>query len=272
VELAVAGARRAFGWKVATAFVVLAAQSLFSSTKAAPPADDEEDPSWYEGTEATEAPAKETWASVFATRKTWAVTNGTTWAPTTTLQQDGIRLRLVSGVQGYRYTTTRHDFKVGDSVPVEHWGLARSIDLLAGYQWSAGRWTLKAFGGVHNRAAEAQSIDPEVSTKLKALGARGVFEAWFNMGDTAWAALDLGYTTVNSTYSSRLRAAWQPAPHWSLGPEVHAIGNRDGTNQRLGAFLRFDNGWHELSAAVGYDRATGQPTAPYATVQWMYRF
>lgn len=260
----------ASGLKMAcVAMAALATFTMVSTAHAA--SDDDDESSWYEGTSTNATAAKETWAHVFATRKIWSLTNGTTWAPSTNLQQDGVRLRLVSGLSGFRYTTRQHSVVTGDAITVEHHGYARTIDLLAGYQWSVGAWTLKAFAGYHS-ASGMRTPDPEIAHKLSATGARGVFEAWFNHSDKTWASLDVGYTTVKSAYATRLRMAWKPAANWSIGPEAQAIGNEDGRGQRLGAFLRFDNGWHELSAAIGYDRSSGQGTAPYASVQYMLRF
>jgi hypothetical protein len=182
--------------------------------------EDDEDPAWYEGTTTDAVAAKETWAHVFASRKIWSATNGTTWAPSTNLQQDGIRLRLVSGVSGFRYTRRQHSFVTGDAVNVEHQGYARTVDLLAGYQWSRGGWTLKAFAGYHS-ASGIRTKDPDISDKLKAHGARGVFEAWFHHSDKTWASLDVGYTTVKAAYATRLRLAWKPAADWAIGPEAH---------------------------------------------------
>ena len=58
----------------------------------------------------------------------------------------------------------------------------------------------------------------------------------------------------------------------SVGAEAAAFGHQEGSTRRLGAFVRYDNGTHEVSGALGVSSPRGDTAHAYGTVQWLYRF
>jgi hypothetical protein len=198
---------------------------------------------------------------------------GATWAPFQTLQHDGLRLRL-AGTQGaYRTTATYADPVTNSTQSVRLDGAIRTAELLVGYQWSQGAWTLKAFVGPQWLDHRISLDDPaglwDVGSRV---GAKAALEVWLNLGASAWASLDLTYATAMETHAHRLRVAARLNEQWSLGSELRLLGTIDEPTWRAGAFLRFDNGVTEVSAAVGHSRSALTSGDLYGTLQWARRF
>ena len=103
-------------------------------------------------------------------------------------------------------------------------------------------------------------------------GAKGALELWYNLTPRQWASLDLTYATPFRSYSHRLRGATRLSDVISLGAEAAAFGHQEGSTRRVGAFLRYDNGTHEVTGSVGWSMPRGDTGHAYGTVQWLYRF
>jgi hypothetical protein len=235
---------------------------------------------WQQATVDHQQALRETWVSAHASRKVWSITNGTTWTPSSDHAREGIRLRLIGGLNGYRYTTRQFDPTTPNGRVMEHTALRQTLEAMAGYQWRLGPWTLKAFTGIHGRRSLLETQDRETGNGFKArelaLSAKVTGEVWLHISYTAWASADLSFTGLEQAYSGRLRAGWRPHTAWSIGPEVTVSGTLAGvwpsTSQRVGAFVRYDDGMHELSASAGYDWSSHQTAAPYASIQYLYRY
>ncbi len=262
------------------AFALVVSVAASASAMAAPPQglppqdleDDELATPWYEGTASVEEASRESWVGAEAFRRTWSVYTGSTYAPFSNLRQDGVRLRAVSAVSGYSYAGRRFDPASGVAIWQTFRGQARIVDLLAGYQWRTGDLTLKVFAGYRHSAVAIAPFDPETLVQGQMHGAKGALEIWYNMTPRHWAALDLTAATPFKSYSHRLRLADRTFEHVSLGFEAAAFGHREGATHRVGAFVRYDNGLHEVSASGGWSMPRGDAGHAYGTVQWLYRF
>ncbi len=248
---------------------------IASLAMAADPDDDEDDAettSWHERTTSREASGKETWSGASAMHNARSVYWGTTLAPFGTLQQDGVRLRNVTQMAMFSYAGRRYSSPAGDAVVTRFRGVSGATDLLAGYQWSSGALTAKGFVGATWWRETVSPHDDEAPFVGRARGGKGVLELWYNLSASRWAALDASYATPLQTYSLRLRAAQKFGEDWSVGGEASAFGSAGGQGQRLGAFLRFDDGVYELSAAGGWHQPDTGKTGAYGGVQWLRRF
>lgn len=227
---------------------------------------------WQQGTRVQREPARETWAGAEAFRHVWSLYTGATYAPFSNLRQDGLRLRAVSALSGYSYAGLRFDPSAGAAIWQTFRGQSRTVDLLAGYQWRTGDLTIKTFAGYRNASVEIAPFDPETTVQGQRHGAIGALELWFNITPRQWTSLDLTYATPFRSYAHRLRVADRISETMSIGVEAAALGHQEGSTQRAGAFLRFDNGVHEISASAGWSMPRGEAGHAYGTAQWLVRF
>lgn len=213
------------------------------------------------------------WAGAEAFGQVLSLYTGSTVAPFGNLRQDGIRLRAVTAMSRFKYSGLRFDAAKGDAVTVQFEGVSRTSDLFIGYQWSIGATTVKAFAGWEIAAHLISPFDPETLVQGRSKGPKGAVEIWTNYGQRAWAALDLSYAKAFGAYSTRLRTGWRASDTISVGPEVSLIGHDENQMVRAGAFLRYDNGVDEISAAAGWTKALGSDEGDlYVGAQWLRRF
>lgn len=252
--------------------VLAAAGCLFAGSGALADGADGSDADWRRGTEVSIEASREAWIGAEAFRGVLSLYVGGTQSIGGNLRQDGFRLRAIAAASRYRYTGLRYSPAIGDAKRVDFRGEARIVDLLAGYQWSAGATTVKVFAGWELAAHAITPFDVETLVQGEASGAKGVLEAWHNLDSTAWVAADLTHARTYGAYSHRLRAGWRASTLVSIGGEASLIGHKENRTQRLGAFLRFDDGTNEISASVGVFMPRGDETGTYATLQWLRRF
>lgn len=233
-----------------------------------------DDPAHGETAEAADSAAREIWSGGENFGSTWAFYTGITAAPDGDITQPGLRLRLLAGMSTYDY---RGSF-----------GRARAAqpfaDLLGGYQWQVGAFTLKAFAGATGAAdirTLEQALDLWGQTRI---GPKVVGEAWWTINDQSWASLDVALSRPQSTTLwSRVRYGLRLLPQISLGPEAGLSGEAAQPRGRIGAFARFDwpageiaasGGVAETADALGTGLATGEKTraTPYLTLTWAQRF
>lgn len=263
------------GTRRAVRLVFALATALFASGGARADDDDYDDvdePGWYEGTTTQTEAARESWTGAEGLRQVWSLYSGVTWAPFTNLRQDGWRLRMVAARSAFSYVGPRYDAAVGDTRPVLFRGAGRTVDLAAGYQWSSGALTAKLFAGIRFHDQVIGPFDPEAMVQGRATGATGAMELWYNVSDRHWAALDLTAASPFRSYAHRLRLGQRLGPSWSVGGEARMFGHIEARTAQLGAFVRFDNGVHEVSASAGWSAPDAGDTGVYGTIQWLRRF
>lgn len=237
-----------------------------------PDEEDDEAISWYEKTTSAEEANRETWAGAEAFKQVWSLYTGSTYAPFGNLRQNGLRVRTVTALSTYTYGGRRFDPVTGDAIWQTFRGSSRTTDVLAGYQGRLGDLTWKMFAGYQHAVITLTPFDLETTVQGRRHGAKGAFELWFNITPQQWASLDLTYATPFRSYSHRLRVATRVSENLSIGAEAAAFGHEEGSTRRVGAFLRFDNGRHELSGSLGWSMPRGDNGHAYGTLQWLYRF
>jgi hypothetical protein len=179
---------------------------------------------------------------------------------------------MIGAQSTFRYSGRRFDAALNDARPVAFQGTARTLDLLAGWQWSTGGLTIKTFAGLRVFDSRIAPFDPETVVQGQATGAVGAFEAWLNMTDRLWTSLDLNVAQAHKAYSHKLRLGWRGTPTLSVGLEGQAVGHVESRTLKAGAFVRFDDGVNEVTASAGSAMPEGSAASAYATVQWLRRF
>jgi hypothetical protein len=214
----------------------------------------------------------EAWTGAQAYRHVWSAYTGVTIAPFGTIEHDGWRLRIVGGYGADRYagpSGTR--FKAATSF----------ADVLAGYHSQLGPLTVKVFAGAAMLDRQIEPDDPVARIRGTDLGGKAALETWLNLGDRAWAAVDLSWASLHQDYSGRLRLGWRLTPGLSSGIEVGAVGNFDADVLRTAAFLRYETASGEVSLTAGVSNDTllsgnhrldADQITPFAMLSWLQRF
>lgn len=205
------------------------------------------------GTAPIDAPTLEASAGADATAHGWSVYSGLTASLGGSLLETGWRIRLGGGYGEYARTVT-------------------FADALVGYQQRWGALTLKLFAGAVAQHNGVTPIDFESSVRGTRWGAKGAVEAWLDIGASAFAQLDLSYTTLYDSYGSRLRLGYKFTPQVSVGPEAGLDGNTDPDSGRIGAFVRYDAAQGEISVSAGAAGDRAEVTGGYATINALLRF
>lgn len=234
----------------------------------------------------------EAWIGAEGFGRVWSIYSGANYAPFGAMNEGGFRLRAVSGISGYKYTSPR--WTGTKTEPVAFQGQGTFVDALAGYHARYGNLTVKVFAGatytnhrtgtanVNFIAATGSIRDNETRLNGQHFGAKTAVELWFNMGDRFWSSADVSLSTLNLAYTGNARLGWRVTTELSAGGEAGTVGftDHDGFNDidvrrqttRLGAFVRYDNQSSEITVSGGLSQARGDTATPYATAQYLMRF
>ncbi len=213
--------------------------------------------------EGISAPARfEVWFGGQGYQGDWSAYTGATAAPFGSIQQDGLRVRVVGGYGA-------------DGLPAVSLTSASFGDVLLGYHSQAGPLTVKAFAGL----SAIERYTPAGPAPFS-WGAKVQLETWLNLGDRAWSALDLAWGSADRDYGGRLRLGWRLLPELSIGIDGSVVGNADCDIVRTALFVRYETASGELSVSGGAAndglidgrRAVTDPSAPFAMLSWLTRF
>jgi len=197
----------------------------------------------------------EVWAGAEGFGRVWSLYSGATFAPFGPVQQDGFRVRGITGYGDY------------------HTGTVSFADLLLGYHKQFGTWTIKFFGGLTAASHDATSAELDGP----GIGGKTVLETWWNTTDHVWISTDLSYGSLHDSYYARVRAGWRFTPQLSIGLEGGAAGSLDTDIARGGGFLRYEWASGELSvsggfAREGFDGLPDDSSGAYGTISVLTRF
>jgi Cellulose biosynthesis protein BcsS len=202
-------------------------------------------------------------------------------APFGSVQEDGLRLRLVAGYGADRYSGPRAIG--GGSHIVTFSGTGSFAEALGGYQQQLGPLTAKVFAGIATADRRIRPDDPETAIHGAGLGGKMALETWLNLGEAAWTSVDLSWGSLYQSYAARARLGWRLTPALSAGLEAGAAGNIECDIIRAGAFVRYELASGEISLSGGATNdklrdgnggllSAAQAGAPFAIVSWLTRF
>jgi len=182
----------------------------------------------------------EAWAGTEVFRDVWSIYAGSTYAPFGSVNQDGVRLRVVAGHGAYSYAAPA-------AAGTFH-GTVHFAYLLAGYHKQFGTLTVKVFGGL---TVTDRDVGDPAGHRGTDWGGRLVLETWWNITEQAWTSVDVSWTTLDDVYGARGRLGWRLSPAFSVGLEAASTGNLDYDAARLGGFVRYEWANGELSLSAG---------------------
>lgn len=236
------------------------------------------------GTEVVEAPrflpSTEMWVGGDISSHVWLAYSGVTVAPFGDLWSDGWRLRMSGSHSRYVQSDKRTDYAVQSS----------GAQLMAGYQVKIGDLTSKVLAGASFDQFSAIAKDSTSVLARWKVGAAVAIEEWLDIGDSAWASLDIGGVTNQQRFSVRGRFGLRIDPAYSVGPELRLDGSRDVVKQalasergwlvekrqyllsRAGLFARFQWSQGEISVSGGVAKAEGDGLDGYVTVNASYQY
>lgn len=231
----------------------------------------------------------ETWSGAEGRRHGGSIWTGITLAPFGTLQQDGLRLRAVGGAGRYHYDSLARlaDGSIG---PMRYQSQVTFAEALAGYQTKLGALTAKAFAGVAWSETVTTPNDPSVPDLGAHISPKGALELWLDIGTSAFAQLDVGWSSHRQTSQALARLGWRVTPELSGGVEAGVLSTElpvyaykstrtvEHQETKAGLFARYEFERGEVSVSGGIvsedpEKPILTPDAkPYATATWLWRF
>ena len=213
----------------------------------------------------------EVWSGVQVTENSWFAYSGVIYAFGGDIFADGWRMRASGGGGTYSYQG-RLPQQPLDSPDVLFAGSSAATDLAVGYQQRFGPVIAKAFLGASyqdHRISPEDVFNPVSGTDI---GALAIIDIWADLDARTWASLGGSYDSAFSSYAAYASAGYRVLPELSAGIEVGAFGNATLDAGRLGALLKWDTDFGELTAAAGVSGDYEDPSTPYGRVNWLVRF
>lgn len=219
---------------------------------------------------AAQEPWRQTWGGAQITGTDWSIYSGTTVAPFGSIYQPGWRLRATGGYGEYRYHGVN---RLGPTPTLQQFkGHSAFSDLLAGYQWQAGDWTIKAFAGISviGHVVSPSDVDNPVSGTH--FGVKTVVETWFNISRETWLSNSLAWSSVFQTYKADMRLGTRLTENLDIGLETAVTGDQMHDNGRAGGFIQFHIGETEIRASSGISGDRDGNTDVYGTLNLLFTF
>lgn len=226
----------------------------------------------------------EIWSGADAGADFWLAYTGATLAPFGDIHEDGWRVRLVGGFGQYKYRS----FSSDSLAHQDHTAQATFADALVGYLWRLDPLILKVFVGASFSEHQIRPLDHQNLVQGLDVGFKGVAELWFNIGDNAYAAVDVSWSEAHNTRTARARLGYRVMQNLSFGPEIGLNLDRQGDFKltredltyraepidyaRIGAFARMEWYGGELSASAGFLGDFRDERSAYGTVNWIMQF
>lgn len=220
-------------------------------------------------------PWRETWIGADFSSNVLLVYSGATVAPFGDAWSDGWRLRAAGGYGRYEVTYGKTRYAAQTT----------NADLVIGYQKRFGNLTAKLFAGASFVGLDAVAKDGTKRVMEPEIGFKSALELWLDIGDHAFASLDVAGTTAHASFSTRLRYGYRITPPLALGPELILNGNDTWAgadrghldralhnDSRIGGFARFQWTGGEVSASGGISGDISHLSRPYVTLNMSLQF
>lgn len=206
-----------------------------------------------------QAPGEENWivavdASLSGTSRLSSFGDlSATFAALGNLTETGTRFR-VEGLRGnYAYipdTTPRQVIRAQQNAGTASFG----------YQWMSRDTTLAVYMGAIIQSVSLSVPDTNNGVVGNRVGMKVSAEAYTHPNSQTMAFAYGSYSSLNSSYYTRLKYGWAIGEHTYIGPEISALGDAQSRQLRLGAHvtgLRFASMQLGLSGGFMNDRALG---------------
>lgn len=146
------------------------------------------------------------------------------------LETNGLRVRMIGLLGGYRYEAAAAGVGLVTGNQV-------GGSLMLGYEWIVDRTKIGVFGGLDAINNRLDKFDPTNTTEGTTFGGRIGLDFYSRPTNATMAAGTFSFTTANSGYYLRLRGGMAVYDQIYLGPEVLALGDSFYTQWRLGVGL-----------------------------------
>jgi len=196
---------------------------------------------------------------------------GFTLAPGTSLDGDGLRLRVYGGAGRYSYTG-REEVRPRVIVDKHRRVDVTQAEALIGWQFSAGALTAKLFGGIAYEDHAVVPGDPSNAIAGAHVGAKAALETWFDLTRWAWLSADASYATTTDAYSGGAKLGLRPFDWLSFGPAAAVFGNQEVAGHSLGAFARWHCGGCDLTVSGGISGDYDDETGAFGALSFYRRF
>jgi hypothetical protein len=216
-------------------------------------------------------PSAEMWSGAQATANSWYAYSGLIYAVDGDVFADGWRLKATTGGGNYSYDG-RLPLQSPDSPGVRFQGTVVTGEVSGGYQQRLGPMIARAFLGASYVDHQISPDDVFNQVSGTAVGAVASADLWLDIDARAWVSAGGSYDTAFSTYAAYLSAGYRVLPELSLGVEAGAFGNGTVDAGKVGALLRWDTGYGEMTAAAGLSGDYADPSTPYGRIDWLVRF
>ncbi len=177
---------------------------------------------------------------------------GGVWALANSIDSPGLRIRALGGYGQYAYDGSLP--LTGGTLPFRFLGDLILGELMAGYLWRHGEWTIKAYAGAQYADHKISPRDPTNSVNGTQWGAKGQIELWRNLGQRNWFSADASYGTAFGDYWVQSRVGHRLNRRLSFGLEIGGLGNEEYNAGRGGAFARLHLKSADVTLSAG---ATG---------------
>lgn len=212
----------------------------------------------------------QTWLGTEIAKRHWSVYGGTTIAPFGSLHEPGWRWRTGGGYGEYRYDGVR---RRGGAPSLQRFrGRHGFGDLLAGYQWAVGAWTLKAFAGAAISGHLVSPLDSDNPVAGTHIGAAVAVESWLDLSRHSWLSMHAGWSSMFQGYKAGARLGLRISPRLDLGVEAAVSGDRSYDVARAGAFVQSRWGDIEVRASGGVTGDRDGDTGAYASFNLLFAY
>ena len=208
-----------------------------------------------------DGPPVETVTGAYASSRFLSLYHGTTYAPWSSRDLDGYRVRAVGGAGVYR-----------DKASVLHATMTSFAEALGGYQWSTPWGTAKVFAGVVGGGRVVTPSFYVPPTTDGSLGWKVLGEGWLNVTRESFAQIDVGLGSPGMRARAQLRGGVRVSQTVAFGPDLW-FERRDerGGEAGAGLFVRYWWTGGEATVSAGWSADAHSDISPYVMLNVLTR-
>ena len=178
------------------------------------------------------------------------------------LDRDGLVFKLLLNGGLYRFQSNGSEIT----------GRQMMVAALPGWRWRRDGLEITAFAGLDVQDHRFTPDDPGNRLRGTHAGARGGFDIWYEPFRDAMLTGSVSASTIGMSYWTRAAAGWRFFNSIWLGPEVHAMGDDNYRQFRIGAHVTSLRLWsYEFSVGGGWATDSDQRSSAYGRFGMIYR-